>query len=144
MRRAVCGIAICRIIILVLGGLHVHEVGPLQVLEAKDPENVVHDGGGHLDVGMALDLTLRRKAGEGEGVHKLLERYPVLESLGDGDGKAVHASAEGCSFLVHVDEDLAELAILVIARPEINLVPSHPRFLGEATPLRRELASDSQ
>ena len=41
-------------------------------------------------------------------------------------------SAEGGAFLVHVDEDLAETAVIVLARAQIHLVTADDGLLGVA------------
>jgi hypothetical protein len=48
-----------------------------------------------------------------------LERHAVLQAERDGDGEVVHQAAEGGAFLVHVDEDLAERAVLVFAGAQV-------------------------
>ena len=40
--------------------------------------------------------------------------------------------AEGRAFLVHVDEDLAEAAVVVFAGAQVDLVPADDRLLGVA------------
>jgi hypothetical protein len=45
-----------------------------------------------------------------------------LQADRDRDGEVVHQRAEGGAFLVHVDEDLAELAIVEFTGVEVNLV----------------------
>ena len=50
----------------------------------------------------------------------------------DRDREIVHQRAEGRAFLVHVDEDLGEPAVLVLAGPEIDLVAADDRFLRVA------------
>ena len=68
---------------------------------------------------------------EGEAVHELLERNAVLEAQRNGDGEAVHQRAEGGALLVHVDEDLAQRAVLVFAGAQVDLLPADARLLGE-------------
>ena len=68
----------------------------------------------------------------GERLDELLERHAVLQADRDRDREAVHERAEGSAFLVHVDEDLAELAVDVLAGPEIDLVAADRGLLGVA------------
>ncbi len=72
------------------------------------------------------------EAREDEGLHELLERHAVLQADRDRDGEVVHQRAEGGAFLVHVDEDLAEAAVLVLAGPQIDLVAADDRLLRVA------------
>src|SRR3546814_1231852 len=83
---------------------------------------VIEDRGRHLDGVVALDHARRLEPREGEGLDEFLERDAVLQADRDGDGEVVHQAAEGGAFLVHVDEDLAELAVLVFAGAQIDLV----------------------
>ena len=92
--------------------------------------------------GWPADHALRLEAGEGERLDELLERHAVLQALRDGDGEAVHHRAEGGAFLVHVDEDLAERAVLVLAGAEEDLVAGDARFLREAAAPRRQAAAN--
>jgi hypothetical protein len=49
-----------------------------------------------------------------------------------GDGEVVHHRAEGSAFLVHVDEDLAEAAVVVFAGAQVHLVAADDGLLGVA------------
>src|SRR5690606_676546 len=91
-----------------------------------------------LDVRVTLDDALRLEAAEGELLDVVLEGHAVLEAHRDADGEAVHQRAEGGAFLVHVDEDLAERAVLVLTGAEEDLVPADARLLREAGAARRE------
>ena len=87
---------------------------------------------------VALDQALGLEAGEGEGVDELVQRHAVLQAHRDGDGEAVHNAAEGAAFLVHVDEDFAERAVLVFAGAQIDLVAADDGLLGIAAPPVRQ------
>ena len=50
----------------------------------------------------------------------------------DGDGEVVHQRAEGGAFLVHVDEYLAQLAVVVFAGVQIDLVAADAGLLDVA------------
>ena len=108
------------------------EVVTVQVRDPQFAEDVVEDRGRHLDRVVAFDRTRRLEPGEGERLHELLQRHAVLKADRDGDGEVVHQAAEGGALLVHVDEDLAEAAVLVLAAPEVDLVAADPGFLGVA------------
>ena len=79
---------------------------------------------------MALDHAPRLEGLEGEGVDELVERHPVLQTLGDGDGEAGEDPPQRGALLGQVDEQLAEGPIVVLAGAEIELVPADPSFLG--------------
>lgn len=122
-------------------GLHLDEVGAAQVGQRELAEDVVDDRGRHLDVGVALDRAVRLEAGEDEGFRELLKRHAVLEAEGDRDGEAVHQRPEGGAFAVHVDEDLAEGAVLELAGSEVDLVAADSGLLGIALSTTREGAA---
>ena len=86
----------------------------------------------YLDRVVALHEAGRLEAGEGEGLDIFLERHAVLQAERDGDGEVVHQRAEGGAFLVHVDEDLAEPAVVVFAGAQIDLVAADDGLLGVA------------
>ena len=64
-----------------------------------------------------------------------------MQALADGDGKAVHHRAEGGPFLVHVDENLAERAIRVFARAQVDLLAPDARFDRETLAAVRQAAA---
>lgn len=97
-----------------LDGLHLSEVVALQVLDPENAKEVVHDGSGELDVRVSTYGAVGLEAGEGELLDIGLEWYAVLQTHGDGHSKAVHQAAEGGALFVHVDEDFAELTVLVL------------------------------
>ena len=81
---------------------------------------------------LPTDHAGRLELGEGEGLDILVERHAVLQAERDGDGEVVHHRAEGGALLVHVDEDLAEAAVVELAGAEIDLVAADDRLLGVA------------
>ncbi len=84
--------------------------------------------------GLPCDDAVRLEAREQEGVHVLLQRHAVLQAERDGDGEAVGHAAEGGAFLVHVEEDLAEGAVLVFAGAQVDLVVADAGLLRVAGP----------
>ena len=82
--------------------------------------------------GLPCDHAVGLEAREQEGVDELLERHAVLQAERDGDGEAVRHAAEGGAFLVHVDEDLAERAVLVLAGAQVDLVVADAGLLRVA------------
>ena len=90
---------------------------------------------------MTIDAAVWLEASKDKCLHKLLKRYAILEPKRDGNREAVHQGAEGSSFAVHVDEDLSERAILVLAGADIHLVTANPGLLGVALSAARHLAS---
>src|SRR3546814_2251903 len=80
-----------------------------------------------LDRVVADDRTGRIEAHEGEGVDEFVERDSVLQADRDRHGEAVHERPEGGALLAHVDEDLAELAVLVLAGAQVDIVAAEDR-----------------
>ena len=115
-----------------LARVDVGEVVAAEIGDGQLAEDVVEDRGGVLDGVVALHQAGRLEAREGEGVDVLLERHAVLQAERDGDGEVVHQRAEGGAFLVHVDEDLAEPPVLVLAGAEIDLVAADGGLLRVA------------
>jgi hypothetical protein len=91
---------------------------------------------------MSIDRARRLETREGEGVHQLFEGHPVLQGLGGEHGEAVQEVAVGCPFLVHVDENLPQRSIRVLARAEEYLVTPHGGFLEEAFPADEQPFAD--
>ena len=69
------------------------------------------------------------EAGEGIGLDKLLQRHAVLQADRDGDGEVVHQTAEGRTFLVHIDEDFTNRTAFVLSGPEVDLVTADDGLL---------------
>ena len=88
---------------------------------------------------VALHRARRLEAGEGEGVDILLERHAVLQAERDRDGEVVDEGAQRRAFLVHVDEDLAEAAVVIFAGAQVHLVAADHRLLGVALAAIRHL-----
>src|SRR5215218_7060707 len=91
---------------------------------------------------MTGDHSLRLEPGKGKRLDELLQRHAVLQTLRDGDGKAVDHRAEGRALLVHVDEDFADRAVLVFTRAQEDLVSGDSSLLCEAAaPCRQATAN---
>ncbi len=84
--------------------------------------------------GLPCDHAVRLETREQEGIDELFQRHAVLQAQRDGDGEAVGHAAEGGPFLVHVEEDLAQGAVLVFAGAQINLVIADAGLLRVAGP----------
>ena len=108
------------------------QIGAAQIGDTQFAENIIQHAGGVLDRVIADDQAGGLEAGEGEGLDEFLQRHAILQAHRDGDGEIVHQAAEGGAFLVHVDEDLAQPAILIFAGMEIDLVAADDGFLGIA------------
>ena len=74
----------------------------------------------------------------------LFQRHAVLQADRDRDGEVVHQRPEGGAFLVHVDEDLAEFAIVELAGVQIDLVAADRGFLDVALAAIRQAAALSE
>ncbi len=61
-----------------------------------------------------------------------MERHAVLQAERYRDGEIVDDRAQRRAFLVHVDEDLAEPAIVIFAGAQIDLVAADHGLLGIA------------
>ena len=110
-----------------------------EVGDGEFAEHVVEDRRGVLDRVIALHHAGRLELGEGEGLHIFFQRHAVLQAERDGDGEVVHHRTEGSTFLVHVDEDLAEAAVAEFAGAQIDLVAADDRLLGIALAAVRQL-----
>ncbi len=108
------------------------EVEARQVGDREFAEHVVEDRSRELDRIVALHRAGRLEAGEREGVHIFVERHAVLQAERDRDGEIVDDRAQRRAFLVHVDEDLAEPAVVVFAGAQVDLVAADHRLLGVA------------
>ena len=114
------------------------QIGAVQIADGQFAEDIVKDRGRVLDAVIALHHPRRLEAGEGEGVHEFLQRHAVLQAHGHGDGEIVHHRPEARAFLVHVDEDLAQLAVIVFAGAQIDLVPADDGLLRIALAALRQ------
>ena len=81
-----------------------------------------------------LDRSVRLEPREQERLDEFFQRHAVLQSQRDRDGEAVHQAPEGRAFLVHVQEDLSNRPVRILARPQVNLVAADDRLLGVAEP----------
>ena len=105
------------------------QIGAVEVRNRQFAEDVIQDRGGILDRVIALHHARRFKAGEGESLDIFVQGDAVLQADRDRDGEVVHHGAEARTFLVHVDENLAQAAIAVFAGAQVNLMPAHDGLL---------------
>ena len=108
------------------------QIGAVQVRHSQLAEDVVKDRRRVLDRLVALHHARWFKLGEGEGVHKLLQRHTVLQAHGHSDGEVVHHRPEARTFLVHINEDLTQIAVFILAGAQVDLVAANDGFLGVA------------
>ena len=113
-------------------GFDVGQIGAIQIGHSQLAEDVIKDRGCILDAVIPLNHACGFELGEGEGVYEFLQRHPVLQADRHCDGEVVHHGPEACTFFVHVDEYLAQLAVFIFARAQIDFVPADNRFLGVA------------
>ena len=92
-------------------------------------ENVVEDRRRLPNRVIAGNFARRLEPGEDEGVDELFQRHAILQADRDRDGEVVHQRPEGGTFLVHVDEDLAKLAIIELPGVQVDLVAAYGRLL---------------
>ena len=115
------------------------QIGAVEIADRQFAEDIVEDRGGILDRVIALHHARRFEPGEGEGFDKLFQRHAVLQAHGNGDCKVVHHGAEARTFLVHVDEDLAQPPVAIFAGAQIHLVAADDGLLGIALATFRQL-----
>ena len=115
------------------------EVVAAHVADREFAEHVVEDRGRVLDRVVALHGTRRLEAGEGEGVDILLQRHAVLQAERHRDREVVDEGAQRRAFLVHVDEDLAEPAVVVFAGAQVDFMSADDSLLGVALAAIRHL-----
>lgn len=137
-----------RIVIGIMGGIRsqvfrqdMGEVRAAEIGDGQFTEDVVNDGSGHLDVWIALDHAVGFKSSEEEGIEVFFQRNAVLQAQRDGDGEAVGHAAEGSAFFMHINEDLTESPILVLASADVNFVVANAGFLRVSAAAVRESAS---
>lgn len=111
------------------------ELRHAQVFKREHAEDIVDHAGRELDVRMPLDHPLRLEPREGERVHELLQRHAVLQAQTHRDRERVHQRPERGALFVHVDKDLAQRPILVLAGAQVHLVPADPAFERDPAPL---------
>src|SRR4051812_18524982 len=85
--------------------------------------------------------TGRIEPGENKLLYKFFEWYAVLQTNGDGNGKAVQHAAHGGAFLGHVNEDLTYCTISIFTRAkeyglaiDLGLLGEAPAFGGKGAP----------
>ena len=84
--------------------------------------------------GLPCNDAVRLETGKQESVHEFLERHAELQAQGNGDGETVRHAAESSPFLVHVEEDFTESAILILAGAQVNVVAADAGFLRVTSP----------
>ena len=139
--RWLIGLAAAQAIGVELVGIGVGQVIPAQIGDAQLAEHIVQDRGGRAHGVVAGHRPRWLEPGEDEGLDELVQGHAVLQADGDGDGEVVHQRSEGRAFLVHVDEDLAELAFVILAGVQIDLVAADRGLLDIAFAAVRQLAA---
>ena len=124
-----------------LARIDMGEIEAAHVAHREFAEHVIEDRGRVLDRVVALHRAGRLEAGEGEGVDILLQRHAVLQAERHRDREVVDEGAQRRAFLVHVDEDLAEPAIVVFAGSDVNLMSAQPSLLRIARTAIRQPTS---
>ena len=122
-------------------GVDVNEVSFSEVSDAEFAEDIIDDGSSEFDGTVTSDGSGGFEAREDEGIDVFFEGDAVLESETDGDGEAVHQASEGSPFFMHIDEDFAQRAIGVFARPEVDVILADGGFLSVSASTRGEFSS---
>ncbi len=106
------------------------QIGPVQIRHRQFAEDVIQNRRRIFNRVIALHHARGLKFGEGERINKFLKRHAILQTNRHGDGKVVHHRPEPSTLFVHVDEDLAEIAVFIFTGAQVNFVPANDRFLG--------------
>ncbi len=109
-----------------------HQVGSPQIGQGQITEDEIEHRGCDLDVVVSLNDSVGLETGEHEGVHILFQGHPVLQAQGYGNGEAVEQAAEGGSLPMHVQEDLPQAPVRILAGAQEKAVPADLGLLGVA------------
>ena len=111
-------------------GLHMGQIGAIQIADGQFAEDVIQNGCGVFDAVIALHHARRFKPGEGERIDKFFQRHPVLQAHRNRDGKVVHHRPKTGTLFVHVDKDFAQITVFVFAGTQVNLMPANIGLLS--------------
>ena len=92
----------------------------VEVVQRQAAEDVVHDRLRHPHVGV-VGQAGRLEAQVGELRDEGLQRHAVLQADRDRDREGVHHAGQGRALLAELEEDLAELAVVVGAGGQVAL-----------------------
>ena len=95
-----------------------------QVVQCEATEHVVHQRLGHPHVGVVGE-TGRLEAQVGELRDVGLQRHAVLQADADRDRERVHHAGQGRALLAELEEDLAQLAVVVGTGGHVALGATH-------------------
>ncbi len=115
------------------------KIGTVQIGHRQLTEDVIKDRRRLLDAVVALHHARWLEFGECERIDELFQWYAVLQTDRDRDGEVVHHRPEARAFFVHIDEDFAQLAVFILTRAEVHLVPTHDGLLSVALAALRHL-----
>ena len=111
--------------------LNMRQIVAAEIRHRQFAEDIIEDRRRHLDGVIALDLP----GGSNRVKVKASTTPPAARRIAGRwrpRWRSCSSRAEGGAFLVHVDEDLAEPAVLVLAGPQIDLVAADNGLLGIA------------
>ena len=116
------------------------QIFAVEIRNRQFPEDIIQDRGCIFDAIVALNHAGGLKFGEGKRVDKFIERHTILQADGDCDGEIIHHRPEARALLVHIDEDFAQLAVLILTGAQIDLMSANNCLLRIApTTLRHFL-----
>ena len=115
------------------------QIGTIQIGYRQFAEDIIKDRRRLFDAVVALNHARGLELRECECIDEFFQRHTVLQTHRDSDGKVVHHRAETRTFFVHVDENLAQLAVFIFASAQVNLVPADVGLLGIALAALRHL-----
>ena len=121
--------------------IDLRQIRAAEIGHGEFAEDVVEDRGGVADGVVAAHFAGRLKAREQERVDIFFERHAILQADRNRNREIVHQRAEGGAFLVQVNEDFAEFAIVIFAGVQIDFVTADLRFLNVAFAAFRQAAT---
>ncbi len=111
------------------------------VAAGEPAEHVVDDGLRHRYVAV-LGAAHGLEAHVAEVAHQVLDRYAVLQGVGDRAAEGFGEATDGRALLGHREEDLAGRAVLVEADGDVAVVALDAELVRDGRPGVRHLAAD--
>ena len=68
-------------------------------------------------MGIHFNRAVRFESRKEKGIHKFFQGHSMLQAQGNRNGKIIHETSEGSSFLVHVQKDFSQCAVFIFPGP---------------------------